>query len=183
MLRHGLHPRDAHRDAERSGRRGRRSEFQDHSGRRRTWPQRRPAGDLYITCTVRPHKIFKRDRYDLYCDVPISFTQAALGGEIDVPTLGGTTKYNIPAGTQEGTSFRIRGEGIQQMRGTNRGDLFFTVHVEVPKHLGEKQKELLRQFEDSLNGREYERRKSFGDQVKSYIRDNAERFKEKFEKK
>ena len=67
--------------------------------------------------------------------------------------------------------------------GTNRGDLFFTVHVEVPKHLGEKQKELLRQFEDSLNGREYERRKSFGDQVKSYIRDNAERFKEKFEKK
>ena len=142
-----------------------------------------PAGDLYITCTVRPHKIFKRDRYDLYCDVPVSFTQAALGGEIDVPTLGGTTKYNIPAGTQEGTSFRIRGEGIQQFRGTNRGDMFFTVHVEVPKHLGEKQKELLRQFEDSLNGREYERRKSFGDQVKSYIRDNAERFKEKFEKK
>ena len=112
-----------------------------------------------------------------------AFTQAALGGEIDVPTLGGTTKYNIPAGTQEGTSFRIRGEGIQQFRGTNRGDMFFTVHVEVPKHLGEKQKELLRQFEDSLNGREYERRKSFGDQVKSYIRDNAERFKEKFEKK
>ena len=168
MLRHGLHPRDAHRDAQRSGRRGRRAEFQDHSGRGRT---------------RRPHKIFKRDRYDLYCDVPVSFTQAALGGEIDVPTLGGTTKYNIPAGTQEGTSFRIRGEGIQQFRGTNRGDMFFTVHVEVPKHLGEKQKELLRQFEDSLNGREYERRKSFGDQVKSYIRDNAERFKEKFEKK
>lgn len=110
---------------------------------------------------MRPHKIFKRDRYDLYCDVPISFTQAALGGEIDVPTLGGTTKYNIPAGTQEGTSFRIRGEGIQQMRGTNRGDLFFTVHVEVPKHLGEKQKELLRQFEDSLNGREYEPSQEF----------------------
>ena len=113
----------------------------------------------------------------------LQLAQAALGAEIDVPTLGGTTKYNIPAGTQEGTSFRIRGEGIQQFRGTNRGDMFFTVHVEVPKHLGEKQKELLRQFEDSLNGREYERRKSFGDQVKSYIRDNAERFKEKFEKK
>ena len=142
-----------------------------------------PAGDLYITCTVRPHKIFKRDRYDLYCDVPVSFTQAALGGEIDVPTLNGTTKFSIPAGTQEGTSFRIRNEGIQQFRGNGRGDLFFTVHVEVPKHLGEKQKDLLRQFEDSLNGREYERRKSFGDQVKSYIRDNAERFKEKFEKK
>ena len=142
-----------------------------------------PSGDLYVTCNVRPHKIFKRDRYDLYCDVPVSFTQAALGGEIDVPTLEGTTKFDIPAGTQEGTSFRIRSQGVQQLRGTGKGDLFFTVHVEVPKHLGEKQKELLRQFEDSLSGREYERRKSFGDQVKSYIRENTERFKEKFDKK
>ena len=142
-----------------------------------------PAGDLYITCTVKPHKIFKRDRYDLYCDVPISFTQAALGGDIDVPTLEGTTQYNIPAGTQEGTSFRIRNQGIQQLRGTGKGDLYFTVHVEVPKHLGDKQKDLLRQFENSLNGREYERRKSFGDQVRSYIKENAERFKEKFDKK
>ena len=142
-----------------------------------------PSGDLYITCTVRPHKIFKRDRYDLYCDVPISFTQAALGGEIDVPTLSGTMKYSIPSGTQEGTSFRVRGEGIQQLRGTAKGDLFFTVHVEVPKHLGEKQKDLLRQFEDSLSGKEYERRKSFADQVKSYIKENTERFKEKFDKK
>lgn len=142
-----------------------------------------PSGDLYITCTVRPHKIFKRDRYDLYCDVPISFSQAALGGDIDVPTLSGTTKYNVPAGTQEGTSFRIRNQGIQQMRGSGRGDLFFTVHVEVPKHLSEKQKELLSQFEDTLNGREYERRKSFGEQVRSYIKENAERFKEKFEGK
>ena len=142
-----------------------------------------PSGDLYVICSVKPHKIFKRDRYDLYCDVPISFTQAALGGDIDVPTLEGTTKFNIPAGTQEGTSFRIRGQGVQQLRGTAKGDLFFTVHVEVPKHLGEKQKELLRQFEDSLSGREYERRKSFADQVKSYIKENAERFKEKFDKK
>ena len=142
-----------------------------------------PSGDLYVICSVKPHKIFKRDRYDLYCDVPISFTQAALGGDIDVPTLEGTTKFNIPAGTQEGTSFRIRGQGGQQLRGTAKGDLFFTVHVEVPKHLGEKQKELLRQFEDSLSGREYERRKSFADQVKSYIKENAERFKEKFDKK
>ena len=142
-----------------------------------------PAGDLYITCSVRPHKIFKRDHYDLYCDVPISFTQAALGGEIEVPTLEGTTPFSIPAGTQEGTSFRIRNQGVTQLRGTGRGDLFFTVHVEVPKHLGERQKDLLRQFEDSLNGREYERRKSFGDQMKAYIKENAERFKEKFDKK
>lgn len=141
-----------------------------------------PAGDLYITCSVRPHRIFKRDRYDLYCDVPISFTQAALGGDIDVPTLEGTTQFSIPAGTQEGTSFRIRSQGIAQLRGSGRGDLYFTVHVEVPKHLTERQRELLRQFEDSLSGREYEKRKSFGDQMKSYIKENTERFKEKFDK-
>ncbi len=142
-----------------------------------------PSGDLYITCTVRPHKIFKRDRYDLYCDVPISFSQAALGGDIDVPTLEGKMPYTIPAGTQEGTSFRVRGQGIQQLRGSGKGDLYFTVHVDVPKHLSERQKDLLRQFEDSLKGGEYERRKSFGEQMKSYIRENAERFKEKFDKK
>ena len=100
-----------------------------------------------------------------------------------MPTLEGTTPFTIPAGTQEGTSFRIRNQGVTQLRGTGRGDLFFTVHVEVPKHLGEKQKDLLRQFEDSLNGREYEKRKSFGDQMKAYIKENAERFKEKFDKK
>ena len=142
-----------------------------------------PSGDLYITCTVRPHKFFKRDRYDLYCEVPISFTQAALGGEIDVPTLEGETRYNLPAGTQENTSFRIRNQGIQQFRGTARGDLYFTVHVEVPKHLSEKQKELLRQFEGSLSGREYEKRKSFAEQMKSTFKENTERFKERFEKK
>ena len=140
-------------------------------------------GDLYITCSVKPHRLFKRDRYDLYCDVPVSFTQAALGGEIDVPTLEGTTQFTIPAGTQEATSFRIRNQGIQQYRGSQRGDLYFTVHVEVPKHLGEKQKDLLRQFEDSLSGREYERRKTFGEQVRSYIQENAERFMKKFDKK
>ena len=92
-------------------------------------------------------------------------------------------KYDVPAGTQEGASFRIRNQGIQQLRGTGKGDLYFTVHVEVPKHLSEKQKNLLREFEDSLNGREYERKKSFADQVKSYIKENTERFKEKFDKK
>ena len=140
-------------------------------------------GDLYITCSVRPHRLFKRDRFDLYCDVPISFTQAALGGEIDVPTLEGTTKFSIPAGTQEGSSFRIRNQGVQQYRGTQHGDLYFTVHVEVPKHLNEKQKEYLRQFEDSLSGREYERRKTFGEQVRTYMKENAERFKKKFDMK
>ena len=142
-----------------------------------------PAGDLYIFSTVKPHKIFKRDRYDLYCDVPISFSQAALGGEIEVPTLEGSTKHTIPAGTQEGTTIRIRNQGIQQLRSNSRGDLFITVHIDVPKHLNDRQRQLLREFEDSLNGREYERRKSFADQVTDYIRENTERFKERFTKK
>lgn len=145
-----------------------------NGGRRATCTSPAPCGRT---------KIFKRDRYDLYCDVPISFTQAALGGEIDVPTLGGTTKYNIPAGTQEGTSFRIRGEGIQQMRGTNRGDLFFTVHVEVQSTWARSRKSCCASSRIRSMGANTSRRKSFGDQVKSYIRDNAERFKEKFEKK
>ena len=132
---------------------------------------------------MKPHKIFKRDRYDLYCDVPISFSQAALGGEIEVPTLEGSTKHTIPAGTQEGTTIRIRNQGIQQLRSNSRGDLFITVHIDVPKHLNDRQRQLLREFEDSLNGREYERRKSFADQVTDYIRENTERFKERFTKK
>lgn len=135
-----------------------------------------PAGDLYVMCNVKPHRIFKRDRYDLSCDVPISFVDAALGGEISVPTLEGTTNFKIPAGTQEGTSFRIAGQGVTQFGSNRRGDLYFTVHVDVPKHLNEKQKNLLREFEDSLSGREYESAKSFKDQVHSYIKENAERF-------
>ena len=125
-----------------------------------------PAGDLYVYISVKPHKLFKRDHYDLHCEIPISFTQAALGGEIDVPTLEGTVKYTIPEGTQNDTVLRIRGQGIQQLRGSGKGDLYIKVRVEVPKRLSEKQKDLLRQFEDSLTGREYEGRKSFFDRVR-----------------
>ena len=125
-----------------------------------------PAGDLYITCTVRPHKIFKRDRYDLYCDVPVSFTQAALGAEIDVPTLDGSVKYTIPEGTQTDTEFRIRSKGIQQLGSNNKGDLIFKVRVETPRRLTEKQRELLRQFDGDDNGKQYDQRKTFIDKVK-----------------
>ena len=125
-----------------------------------------PAGDLYVYINVRPHKLFKRDHFDLHCEIPISFTQAALGGEIDVPTLEGSVKYNIPEGTQNDTVLRIRGQGIQQLRSSGKGDLFIKVRVEVPKRLSDKQKDLLRQFEDSLTGKEYEGRKSFFDRVR-----------------
>ena len=125
-----------------------------------------PSGDLYINVIVKPHKLFKRDGYDLHLDLPISFTQAALGAEIDVPTLDGSVKYKIPEGTQTDTEFRIRGSGIQQLRSSSKGDLVIHVRVEIPKRLTEKQRELLRQFDETTTGKEYDQRKGFFDKVK-----------------
>ncbi len=125
-----------------------------------------PSGDLYINVIVKPHKLFKRDGYDLRLEIPISFTQAALGAEVDVPTLDGTVKHRIPEGTQTDTEFRIRGAGIQQLRSSNKGDLLVKVRVEIPKRLSDNQRELLRQFNESSTGKEYEQRKGFFDKVK-----------------
>ncbi len=126
-----------------------------------------PNGDLYIQISVRPHKLFKRDGTNLHLDLPISFTQAALGAEIDVPTLGGgKTTVHIPEGTQNDAEIRLKGQGIQQLRSAYRGDLILHIRVEIPRRLSEKQKDLLRQFEDASSGREYETRKSFLDKVK-----------------
>ena len=126
-----------------------------------------PNGDLYIQISVRPHKLFKRDGTNLHLDLPISFTQAALGADIDVPTLGGgKTTFHIPEGTQNDAEFRIKGQGVQQLRSAYRGDLILHIRVEVPRRLNEKQKELLRQFEEASSGKEYENRKSFLDKVK-----------------
>ena len=125
-----------------------------------------PNGDLYIVVGVRPHKLFKRDGYNLTLDFPISFVTAALGGDVEVPTLSGPVKYRIPEGTQPGTEFRIKGCGIQQLRGTGKGDLLLHVKVEIPKKLNNKQKELLKQFDDMTTDKEYESRKSFIDRVK-----------------
>ncbi|HHW24699.1 MAG TPA: molecular chaperone DnaJ [Bacillota bacterium] len=110
-----------------------------------------PTGDLILIITVRPHPIFEREGYDIYCEVPITFVEAALGAEIDVPTLEGRIKYTIPEGTQTGTTFTLRGKGIQHVHSTKRGDLKFSVHVEVPKGLTEQQKELLRKFAESCS--------------------------------
>ena len=123
-------------------------------------------GDLYIFVTVKPHKLFTRENYDLYCDVTVSFTQAALGGEIDVPTLNGMIKHNMPEGTQPGTVIRLRGQGIQNLRGAGKGDLYIKVNVEIPRKLTDKQKELLMQFDETLTGKEYEAKKSFFERVK-----------------
>lgn len=125
-----------------------------------------PNGDLLIQITVKPHKLFRREGTNLRLEVPISFTQAALGAEIDVPTLDGSVKYTIPEGTQTDTEFRIRGKGIQQLGSNNKGDLIFKVRVETPRCLTEKQRELLRQFDGDNNGKQYDQRKTFIDKVK-----------------
>lgn len=126
-----------------------------------------PSGDLYAYITVKPHSLFVRKGYDLHCDVPITFAQAALGDDIEVPTLEGKVKYKIPEGTQTGTIFRLRNQGIQKLRLTTRGDLYVKVNIDVPKKLKEKQKQLLRQFEEETSGREYhEQKRSFVDKMK-----------------
>jgi molecular chaperone DnaJ len=109
-----------------------------------------PPGDLYIFLSVTPHPFFQRDGHDLYCRVPVSFATAALGSEIEVPTLsGGRARINIPDGTQTGHQFKLRGRGMPLMRsGGQFGDLFVEVRVETPVKLTKKQKDLLRAFED-----------------------------------
>ena len=117
-----------------------------------------PAGDLIIEVRVKEDKIFTRDGNDIYCDVPISFAEAALGAEIDIPVLGGSTeKYQIPEGTQSGTSFTLRGKGITDINTKRRGNLIITVMVETPRNLTSEQKKLLTAFDEALgknNGKE-----------------------------
>jgi len=119
-----------------------------------------PNGDLYIVIHVKPHEIFKREGYDVYVKIPISFADAALGGEIKIPTLDGMVSFTIPEGTQTGTKFKLRGKGIPHIGGRGRGDQIVEVYVEVPKRLSEKQKELLREFK-RLEGENTAEHKSF----------------------
>ncbi len=109
-----------------------------------------PSGDLYVQVAVRKHKIFTRDGSNLYCEVPLSFADAALGGELEVPTLDGRVKLKIPAETQSGKLFRMRGKGVKPVRGGAVGDLMCRVYVETPVKLNTEQKEMLRQFQSSI---------------------------------
>ena len=111
-----------------------------------------PAGDLYIEVRVKNHEVFTRDGNDIYCDVPISFAEAALGAEIEIPILGGgSERFTIPEGTQSGTTFTLRGKGIVDINNPRRhGDLVFTASVETPKNLNSEQKKILRSFAESL---------------------------------
>lgn len=123
-------------------------------------------GDLYINIKVLPHKIFKRDGFDVICEIPISFPQAALGAEIDVPTLDGIIKYTIPEGTQGGSVFKVKGKGIPRIRGYGRGDEIIKVIVEVPKKLNERQKELLKEYAEACGEEVNEQKKTFFNKVK-----------------
>ena len=113
-----------------------------------------PSGDLYVDIAINRHPIFAREGRNLSCDVPISFADAVLGSSVEVPTLGGHVMLRIPPETQSGRVFRLRGKGVRSVRGTGIGDLFCKVQVETPVKLDEDQKELLRQFDESLQSRD-----------------------------
>lgn len=110
-----------------------------------------PAGDLLITVSVKAHPLFERDGSSVIMEMPISFVQAALGAEVEVPTLDGKVNLTIPEGTQTGSTFRLRGKGIPRVGGSVRGDQYVTVNIETPKNLTKEQKELLRQFDEAAD--------------------------------
>lgn len=133
-----------------------------------------PSGDLYVQVSVKEHPIFTRDGSNLYCDVPISVVDAALGGELEVPTLDGRVKLKIPAETQSGKMFRLRGKGVKPVRGGAVGDLMCRVVVETPVNLTKKQKDLLREFQETLEGgakKHAPQRHSWFEGVKSFFDD------------
>ena len=125
-------------------------------------------GDLKVRISVRPDPVFKREDYNIRIDFPVTYSQAALGAEIEVPTIDGPVSYNVPAGTQPGTVFRLRGKGVQKLQRPegDRGDQYVTISVEVPKNLSKKQKDALEAFEATLDEKNYEKRKSFFDKIK-----------------
>ncbi len=130
-----------------------------------------PAGDLYVQINVREHSIFTRDGEDLHCEVPISFVDAALGGELEVPTLEGRVNLKIPSETQTGKLFRLRGKGVNvtQVRGGGVGDLYCRIVVETPVNLTRKQKDLLREFAREYSARQSPRQASWLDGVKNFV--------------
>ena len=121
-----------------------------------------PAGDLIISVSVKSHGVFERDGYNIYCEVPLTVAEATLGAEIDVPTLEGNVKYEIPEGTQPGTKFTLRGKGIPYINGNGRrGDLVFRTQVEIPKGLSDKQKDAMKAFADCCGESNYAKHKQF----------------------
>ncbi len=142
------------------------------SGEGEAGQNRGPSGDLYVDVAVKEHPIFTRDDSDLYCEVPVSFATATLGGEFEVPTLDGRVKLKIPAESQSGKMFRLRGKGVRSVRGSSKGDLLCRIVVETPVNLNKTQKELLRQFDQAMHNdskKHSPRASSWLDGVKSFF--------------
>jgi len=125
-----------------------------------------PNGDLYIVLSVKPHKMFKRSGSDLYLEIPISFDQAALGADITVPTLEGKVSYKVPAGTQPGTTFRLKGKGVRNVRTDKMGDLYVKVNLEVPTKLNGKQKKIIEEMGKTVTEDCYQKKSSFAEKLK-----------------
>ncbi len=120
-----------------------------------------PAGDLLITITVRPHELFRREGTSVLCEAPITFAQAVLGAELEIPTIDGKVKYELPEGTQTGTTFRLKGKGIPSINGRGRGDQYVTVYIETPRSLNREQKDALKKFAETMGDNNYEERRKF----------------------
>ena len=131
-----------------------------------------PSGDLHVYISVRPHPIFKRKGYDVWCELPVTFIQAALGAEVVVPTLDGKVKYMIHEGTQPGDVFKLRGKGIEHIRSHVRGDQYVKVVLEVPRNLTSKQKDILKSFDGTCNEKNYQKRTGFFDKIKNAFDSN-----------
>ncbi len=126
-----------------------------------------PAGDFYVVISVKPHELFRRERDNLFIDIPICFHQAALGDEITVPTLDGKVAYKIPAGTQPGTTFRLKGKGVKNVRSGRMGDLYVKVNLEVPTKLNNSQKKAIAEMGKKVGPDCYHKKSSFTDKVKN----------------
>ena len=126
-----------------------------------------PSGDLYIFLSVRPHEFFQRDGADLFCKVPVSMTAAAMGGEIEVPTIDGKkARVSVPEGTQTGKQFRLKSKGMPVLRSSQMGDMYIQVAVETPVNLSRRQKELLDEFRSTETGEECPESRGFFDKLK-----------------
>jgi molecular chaperone DnaJ len=131
-----------------------------------------PAGDLYVVVQLKPHAVFQRDAADLHCEMPISFSTAALGGELEIPTLDGKALLKVPPETQSGQVFRLKNKGIRPVRGSVTGDLFCHVQIETPVNLNSRQKELLREFEEireKNSAKQSPKQKGFFDKLKDFF--------------
>ncbi len=128
-----------------------------------------PPGDLYINIAVEPHPIFQRQGFDVICEFPVTFVQAALGDNLEIPTIDGKVKYTLPEGTQSGTVFRLRNKGIPNIRGYGRGNQYLKIIIEVPTNLSEKQKEILREFSELDTDNIHQQRKGFFEKMKNAL--------------